>query len=272
MIPIKQLKVETLRGNISKNTERIRRCLAKHPEGLTPKIISLKCSINVNTVKSILPKVPGIIKPMRGIYKVVERGDTPHSALPPNLTDWNFHNLYLSTELRDHPHKTVHSTKSLDLLNLKFIINKTGRVSVSVSTDTPLNVSALCLVTELLSEWVSKHSNDLISPKQVRVSSVEFNRDYSNLRFDGLRCITLESLISQFKAYQKRNGLRIEHKTKVPFTAANIIDILAANPQTHDLHMKLNSIEGQLRSLAIAVRRQASCLDALIQERGGNRK
>lgn len=72
-----KLSVATRTGVADQKHKRIFACMTKYPEGITPKAIALYTSINVNTIKAILPKLKGVKKIMRGYYKVVGGGTAP---------------------------------------------------------------------------------------------------------------------------------------------------------------------------------------------------
>ena len=234
------------------------------PEGTTPKTIALHTSINVNTVKSILPKLTGIKRIIRGFYKVVEGGDTPTSPPSEELIQWTFHNCILSSQLKDYPGKLIESTNSFGIVNYQFTISTTGNATLCVSSDTPLNISSLCSVYAYFSELLSKYSNDSITKETTFIRTIEFNKDYSNLRLDGIKCITLDSLVEQFKVYQKKLVMRIEHKTKVNFTVENIVDMLTNNPNSLELNIKLAHQRTQIERLTEATNTNTKMLLKLI--------
>ena len=90
-------KVETFTRDKDGKAAKIKRCLQGYPQGLPPKTIALRTGLNVNSVKSLLPKISGVKKVMRGLYKVVNEGDGTGSEL--ELKDWNFHNLILTSSV-----------------------------------------------------------------------------------------------------------------------------------------------------------------------------
>ena len=207
---------------------------------MTPKLIALKTGLNVNTVKSLLPKIGGIKKAIRGLYKVVKQGDSTQLE----LFDWNFHNIILSLS----PVQSVDKVDSFDfLLGRGDLSVVRGKAVYRVSTDFPLNVSSIAYVASHFALWFGRSLSDVF------VSTVEFNHDFKNLRLDGVRCITVDSLVSQFKAYQKRVGLRVEHKTKVPLSVENVVDMLSSQVSHTDLHVKLSEHRLALERLSVAV-------------------
>ena len=236
-------KVETLEGVESKKCALIRRTLEGYPEGLTPKLISAKTGVNVNTVKSLLPKMAGVKKILRGLYKVVNEGDgTVVSG--GDLFSWNFHNLIFNCG------KDVGCFEfDLSLVKLFF-----DGVLCRVSSDYPLNVSSIVVVAKLVSLSVSVPVSDL------KISSVEFNRDFKNLRLDGASSISVDNLVSQFKVYQKRRVLRVEHKTKVPIGVQTVVDMLVDSPDSVELHDKLNKQSELIGRLVSVTRRNTDAL------------
>lgn len=259
-----KLKVSTLRGD---KARKIISCLKRYPEGTTPKVIALNTRINVNTVKSILPKIPLVHKTMRGMYKVLNRGDGTLASTGTPLTCWNFHNCILSCSTGLILPSLHTSTISLTLFQLKIQITKKGAVSLRLSSDYPLNVSSIELLGLLLSVWLQHEFNVLIDQSKLILSTIEFNKDYSNLRLDGLRCLTIDSLIEQFKVYQKKRGMRIEHKTKVPFTAENVIQMLSSNPYSLETEVRLLKQSSELKRMQSAMTQTNELLKRLLEVR-----
>lgn len=241
-------ETSTARGKL----RAIQSCLRAHPEGVNPKTIAAETGINVNTVKTCLPKIPNLQKPMRGIYKVSQPGDGPVRQLD-ELTDWNFHNCILSAPcVRDSDDVVfVWGPVKLDLRYSR------DRVVLRLSSPSPLNVASLCFVAGFVERECG------VPWRDVSVSSIEFNKDFSNLRLDGVRSITVGSLFDQFKAYQKSVGLRAEHKSKIPFSMENIVDMLSQNPLTVDAHVKLNALSEQLSRLTKGLYENRQLLYAL---------
>jgi len=261
----KELKVATSTRDIDRKSKKIYNTLCGYPEGLNPKSISAKTGINVNTVKSILPKIKGVTKVMRGLYKVDKEGDTPRS-FHVELVDWNFHNLVLFFELRFWGGRVVSECFDFLLGRVDFSISKVGKVCLRLSTDWPLNVSSISLVFLLFQRLVGDFSSEFVGPSSCFVSTVEFNRDYRNLRLDGVQSVSVDSLVEQFKVYQKRRGLRVEHKTKVPLSVDSIVDVLSNQPSVVDFNVKLNGYKDELRRLNLATEKNLHLLFQLHDE------
>jgi hypothetical protein len=261
-----KLKVSTRTNNFYLKSKKLLAIMSSYPEGITPKKLSSLSGINVNTIKSILPKLSNVKKIMRGFYKVVETGDAPLSPTHSPLHSWNFHNCILSSVLKDFPARLIKSTISLKLVNLEFTISTKGKAVCRLASDFPLNVSSICLYAGYYRELVTKYSNTPPPLGSIKVQTIEFNRDYANLRLDGVNCITLDNLTAQFKAYQKKRGLRIEHKTKVNLNVENVVDMLSSSPSTLDLNVKLNRQKEQLDRLLTQTSNQTKLLFNVIDK------
>lgn len=261
-----QRKVSTRTREPTAKTKKILVCLNNYPEGATPKIIARETGLNVNTIKSLLPKIPGVKKAMRGFYKVLNNGDSHHDSPSSRLTSWNFHNCILSSTIARPPPRLIEESYAIGLIAVKFSLSPLGNATLRISTEHPLNVSSLSLAGVLFSVLLKDHSPTPITAKDIYIKTIEFNKDYSNLRLDGVRAITLDSLSSHFKAYQKQLGLRIEHKTKVPFTVENVVDMLAANPNSMEYNIKLSKQKEQLDNLMTVTTRNTELLFKLLDK------
>ena len=216
--------------------------MGDHPQGCTPKMIALGTGLNVNTVKSILPKLSNIQKIARGLYKVVNRGDSGSTSTG-DLHAWNFHNLILSFPVEKLQEWDRYQL-DYDLIKLSFYI-KDLKCTMTVSTDYPINVSSICL----LFAFIRTYFRSNVTMDQITVKTIEFNQDHANLKLDGVQSITLDSLCAQFKLYQKSIGLRAEHKTKVRFTAENMVDMLTGSATAVDLSKRMTDQDSRLKKL-----------------------
>lgn len=223
---MKQRKVAT---NTSEYRQRIINEVAKHPEGITPKYIALYTQIKHSYVRTLITKIPEIeqVPEIRGLYRsVVKEG---HGG----IFSYNFHNLLLTVYLPNYQKETVQTTLSCDFSNSEFMIAKTSKTAtLRISTpkidgtDYPINVSSITLAFALFKSLIKQHADTEIQMKDVTVSSIEFNKDYENLRLDGVNTITMENLTEQFKIYNKKDKLRTEHKLTVPMNAEELIKLL----------------------------------------------
>jgi len=257
--------VATRRGGISRKMTEIATFMALHPQGCTPKMISSGTSLNVNTVKSILPKLKNITTIARGFYKVLNGGDTPSTSCG-DLSAWNFHNLILSVPIIPG-HLCLPKEYNYDLIKLVLTLHEEGRAVICVSTDYPINVSSICILYGLIRELIKQYLDHSLEMNEVKVHTMEFNQDHANLKLDGVNCITLDSLCTQFKIYQKSIGLRIEHKTKVNFNVENMIDMLTGSSTTIDLSARMTEQTERLIKLTGQTVLNTQLLNKLIEAR-----
>jgi hypothetical protein len=224
-----KLKVSTRTIQKQQKIQLILDYLKAIPEGATPKSIALYTGINQATVRGMIGNIENIeqVPGLRGVYHLV--GETGVDA----IFSYNFHNLILAVFLPNYQKESVKQTLSCDLTNYEFIIGKESkRATMRLSTpkikgtDYPINLSSITLAFALFRELVLKHSDQKVQMKDVQVSSIEFNKDYSNLKLEGVNCITMENLVEQFKIYQKSDKLRSEHKIKIPMNAEELIKLL----------------------------------------------
>lgn len=241
-----QRSVTTRTRDIESKKKKIAGYMVLHPEGCTPKMIASATSINVNSVKSILPRLQNIEKVARGWYKVANGGDTPLSSSG-TLQSWNFHNLVLSTQLNHFkPHDNI---VKFNLVKLHIHISKTGYCTLRLSTDYPMNVSSICILFGYMCHYLKDYTSDVLTMDKIMVRTVEFNKDHANLKLDGVNCITLDNLATQFKLYQKKRGLRQEHKTKVQFNTANMVDMLTGSATAIDISQRMTDTTNKLNKL-----------------------
>jgi len=225
-----KLKVSTKTPNSLEKQGKILSIIKDHPEGIYPKTISLYSKINLNTIKSTLTKLKskGIVtlkNGIRGLYLLVE--NDPHGS----LFDWKFHNANLSSIIPDYCGETMDETVDFGLVRYDFSIGKDSKqATMRVITDYPINISAIFSCFAYFSLFVNKYTGYTPKLEETTLSSIEFNQDYVNLRFDGVKCITLTSLLNQFKVYEKENCVRVEYKTTIPIQAEAIASLL--NNQT----------------------------------------
>jgi len=236
-----KLKNETFsRGEFSK-TEKIKDCLARHPEGSTPKSIARETGLNVNTVKSALRRMKEITMPLRGVYKVSNGGDG-YPISDGTLRAWNFHNLYLTFPV-------CYNTRDNFILDYELITIRVDIVNykacVCVSSDIPMPLSTLRLINDLLNEKL----NTKLSMNDMIVSSIEFNKDFDGYKLEGVKCLTMHTLYSQYKLYEKQRGVRIEHKMKVPFPMSHIANMLQEQPAHVNMSARLNENTEKLNKL-----------------------
>ena len=164
---------------------------------------------------------------IHGLYRSVYQSRDNH------LFSYNFHNCILAVFLPNYQKEIVSQTHSSDLINFEFTIGeKSKQATMRISTpdingtNFPFNIASLSMAYELFRELIIKHAQTEITMKDTEVKSIEFNKDYNNLKLEGVNSITMDNLIEQFKAYNKKDKLRIEHKMKIPINAEDLLKLL----------------------------------------------
>jgi len=235
-----ELKVSTSKEVSAKEKEeKVIQLLKGNPQGTSPKQLSFYTHINQNTIKSLLKRLElrGVVRlkeGFRGIYELVEKG--PHS----DLFSWNFQNVWLSCPLPDYTGEKIDETFDFDFVKYEFHIGKESQqASVHIIADHPINLSSISVCFSYFSLLVKQYANYLPKLEETTISCIEFNKDYSDLKFEGVKCITLTELFNQFKIYEKPLGIRKENKITVPIKAEAILGLL--NNQTPYLSL-LNDI------------------------------
>lgn len=256
-------KVSTKAYSKQNKIDKIISVLAEHPEGLFPKQIGFLTKINVNTIKSFLPKIPIVAKKdgMRGIYILVDK--YTHGS----IFKWNLHNAIISYEVPEYNGERIKKTLGFNLVNFEFEVGaESKRATLRLSTDYPINISSLEVYYLLFVELVKTYCEKTPSPEETYVSSIEFNQDFVNLRLDGMKCITLNSLLSQFKAYQKKMGLRVEYKTKIQIGVNEIFSMLESSPYHLEVYGELRRIKERQEILIDSHKKLYGFMEAILKK------
>ena len=235
-----KLKVATRTIGKLKKVEKIMKAVESEPAGITPKIMALMTGINQNTIKGLLKDMKGVKNEIRGVYRLVGLGRDSIKT----IFEFNFHNITLSCDLKGYTGIRIDTSLSSGLINYRFEIGEVSKqATLHISTEYPINISAIESVYMTFAGLVEKYAGYKPETKDVTVSSIEFNQDYANLKLEGVNCITLENLIEQFKLYQKTNGLRVEHKIKVPIQLETIMDMLTNSSISSDIYDNILSLK-----------------------------
>ena len=144
--------------------------------------------------------------------------------------------------LSHYPVTPITTTHKLGLIAAIFTISNSGNATFRIACDTPLNIASISMAFGYFQELILHYSDNQITSKNVYIKTIEFNKDYGNLRLDGVNCITIDNLCAQFKLYQKKLSLRLEHKTKVDFSVQTLTDMLCSNPNTLNMESKINAL------------------------------
>lgn len=254
----KQLKVATPHASaIEKREKRIVSLVNSHQEGISPMLIFSILSksdepIPYNTIKSIcirLFKKGEIDKhpANKGLYIPVE--NPIHSIFEINLQ-----NLVLTYQLKENESvetRVSNIKEELGTIKTRFEVGKDSKkATIHISTDYPFNISSLSLCVAIFKQRIKEYLHiSSIEDKDIHVSSTEFNKDYYGCRIDGCNCITVESLLCSFKAYQKsKNRVRMEYKTKASFSIDFLNNLLIGNiNNAENISMNREIIENQKR-------------------------
>jgi len=222
-----QLNVSTKAREALQKEEIIKDYLRNHPEGSYPKNIVSETSINHSTVRSVCIRMAkkGIIKihPIhRGMYLLVENDGH-------GMFSWNFHNTYIfyksDKPLVEQQLKVENSLNSL--FKYRFIVGaKSNKASMNISTKYPFNLTSLGLVVEFFRLLMNETLRFIPKDSEIWISSIELNKDYYNLRLDGIKCITWDSLVTQYKIYNKKIGVREESKHNIEFNFKLFADMV----------------------------------------------
>lgn len=234
--------------------------LKEYPEGAYPKIIAFYTGIKHNTAKSILRKLKreGKIKihpENRGMYLLVEKnGDIPV---------FNFQNTILLHEADNlESDKTITISNSLNnAMKYRIVIGaKTKRICMYISSDYPYSVPSLFFAADIFQRVIKDFTGMKPGFNQIWVKQIELNTDYIKYRLDGIQCVTLDTLCSQYKLYNKENFLREEYRLKIPFTAdffgrmirgGSIATEVIALSERHS--KKLDSVDKDMRKLDMKI-------------------
>ncbi len=238
--------------------EKILFVLKRYPEGVFPKILASDAGINVNTTKSVLKRLvsKGKINKkdgIRGLYLLVENSRD-------SIFDWNLHNTHLACTIKNYSGERINKIFDFGTLTYKFEIGKESKqASMHIITKHPLNISSICACYSFFAQLIKEYTNFSPETTDVTVSSIEFNRDYLNLKLDGVNCITLDRLLDQFKLYQKKSGVRAEYKLKVPIPFEAIMSMLL-----NSLPLELtNDIHGTKQNQDEIIKSQRKIIDLL---------
>lgn len=233
-------KVSTRTRDNEGKKDKIIKSFREHQEGLTPKLSSSYTGLNHNTTKGYFRTMEreGIIKNISGFYRLVD--NSTHRA----IFEWKFHNLILQCLVPNYQGEKINQTISSVLINYRFGIGKKSKkATLHISSKYPINISSIELAFNSFSYLVNKYSQKSPTSSETMIRSIELNKDFINLLLDGINCVTLNSLFEQFKIYQKKEGVRLEHRIKPTFTAEALVSALFNSNNSIDLNNRVKNIE-----------------------------
>lgn len=260
-----QPEVSTPTRDLNGKIDKIKKAFKDHPEGLTPKQIALLTNINVNTVKSTLPCIYEIRNKqgVRGLYELVEK--TTHAP----IFQWAVHNMRIACEIPEYDGKKItEPLKKLGTIGFSFGIGKKSKkATLMVSSEPPMNISSICAWCTFFVNNVKTHTGFSPELKDIWITSVEFNRDFLNLRLDGVNCVTLDSLITQFKIYEKKFGVRVEHKIKGRISIQDIFYLLNHGFEYAELHKEVSRLNQGFNKIWCTLGRMADLIQAWLNKK-----
>ncbi len=245
-----KLKVSTKSSSAVELERRITICLEKHPEGAFPKKIAFMIDENVNTVKSALKRMLDVkIKnDVRGLYHLVEKSND-------SIFNWKFQNLILTCNIPSYRRNTIKRTtleNIPNLLKIDFGIGaKSKKATMYISSKQSISIPAILSFYNQFKLLIQKYANVTITPADVLVKTIELNKDLIGIRLDGLNCITVDFLVSQYKLYTKKQGVREEFKLKVPVGFPVLISLLKNGSLSSEVIHRLDCFGSDINKLRI---------------------
>ena len=238
-------KVSTKPNKKQKREEKIINILEDHQEGLYPKTIAGFLRENVNTAKSTIREMElrGLIKKdinKRGIYHLVENKVY-------GIFNFKFQNAIIICKLpKIKKDSVIHNGfKGIVRYRIKFCKN-TSQATLRLSSPTCIDIGAISVFIQLFKLEIEKNTGYEPLLKDITIRSIEFNKDYTNLRLDGFNSLTVESFIAQYKIYQKSRAVREEYKIKLPITATVLFELLNSGHNYASLSLKTDYLREEI--------------------------
>lgn len=237
----------------NKTFDRILSLIEKCPEGIKPKTVAKCLHLNESTVRSYMRRLfsRGLLVQNYnfGFYTVAK---TIHG-----ITNYNIHNIYLSYTFNEETIKES-GQKKIRFQNIKIRIYygmKSRKATCSVSSKNPLSLRELELVKYVFENEVKRELKKESLP-ELYVKSAEINRDYNNIRMEGLNAVTWNNFAGLLeKYYNKKEGVRKEFKASVPVKASVLLSVLRNNIDIYPLIERVGEIEKDVKIIKEYLRR-----------------
>jgi hypothetical protein len=255
------------RDNIARENERrIIEILKENPLGYNPKTLSRILNINYNTLKSMLGRLKDILTKENGIYRLVDK------YRDGSIFDWKIHNVALTTSIPGYSGERINLKFDFCPCKYKFELGKESKKATYrvASSKSPLEISSIYSIYLNFALLTEKYSGYFPPTAEVMASSIEFNKDYINLRLDGINCITLDSLFEQFRIYEKGKFLRLEHKIKVPFELDILMEMLNKSSNSVEIYNELCQIRKERKEIRKSQKNIIGLLNALLKKQDEN--
>lgn len=224
--------------------DRVLECMKDFPQGVMPMQIATRTDINQSTVGNILANLVNggkIRKVHTGMYVIVEGVDSP--LVPePDLNKWKFHRRIAIADIPDYKGNGWICSYSYGTIYGTFEVSKKGRASYTTNSVYPLDMSSWSSVFMNFKLSVEMHCGWSMKEEDVMIPTIEINYDYSNLKLEGVKCVRLNTLTSEYKAYQKSSGLRVEHRPKGIVFQEDIRTMLMMPPMEVSLKREMNRL------------------------------
>ncbi|MCX6750922.1 MAG: hypothetical protein NTZ83_05670, partial [Candidatus Pacearchaeota archaeon] len=176
------------------NEKKIIRILEENKSGYGPKKLAFILGINEDTAKSMLKRLlnKGVVEKnpyTHGIYRLVDK--YRHGS----IFEWKFHNGVLTTLIKGYTGDRINKEFSSGLSKYYFEVGKESqKASLKIAcSENPIEISSIYSLYLNFALLVEKYTGYFPPIKEVTISSIEFNKDFINLKIDGANCITLDS-------------------------------------------------------------------------------
>lgn len=140
------------------------------------------------------------------------------------------------------------------------------KATLHLSAQVPINISSVSVYCNLFKLLVGKHTGLDIKEGDIWISTIEFQRDFKGLRWDGMNAITMTNLLSQFKIYNKEQGLRKEHKVTSSITAETLLALLSSETKSIDMLNEISYIKERVRKVENSSRTSNILLGKILEK------
>jgi len=212
--------------------ERILDELKKASEPLTPKQVHVRTRIRHNTVRVYVRQLrtEGLVdQPYPGAYsyKTQPRCEEP----PPRVQ-----NLILSVAAPWLRNKIETIKEQVGDVGIRIIFGvKRRKVTGLISREQGMDYTQTIMALELFRLFIAQRTDQDIDYDKIEVHSCEFLEDYSQLRLDGVKCVTVKSFLGDLeRVYNREHGLRSEVKVQ-PQDVNTIMTLLKGGVSSYNI-------------------------------------
>jgi len=246
--------------------KRILNELKKSSEPLTPKQIVARTRIKHSTVKVYVRQMrtQGLIdQPYPGVYSYKTQ---PRCGEPPPRVQ----NLVLSVAAPWLCKKLEDIKEQVGDVGIQIVFGvKRKKVTGFISRERGMDYTETAMALQLFRLFIAKRTKQDIDYGKIEVHSCEFLEDYSQLRFDGVKCVTVKSFLGDLeRVYNREHGLRSEVKVQ-PRDVNTIMTLLKGGVSTYNILQGQFMMVQEIKQLTDAVKgsnRLTSTLTTLVKE------